>query len=96
MIGVFAFYNYRVYNTQYHEWLSERNELALKIRECSEKADVLDENVVFVTESGDRFHSYGCQYIRGKSTTHWFVEDAIREGYLPCSVCREENMFWIQ
>ena len=43
---------------------------------------------VYVTQSGEKYHYAGCQYIRGKDNLSEMTEaEAIGEGYEPCSVC---------
>lgn len=46
-----------------------------------------ESNAVIVTKSGEKYHTYWCQYIEGKDFTIYNVENAIRRGYEPCSVC---------
>lgn len=44
------------------------------------------ENVVYITDTGSKFHSSGCQYLYNSS--HEIDRDeAIAEGYSPCSKC---------
>ncbi len=49
-----------------------------------------DNETVYVTKDGDKFHKAGCQYIRDKE---WLLEltpqQAIDAGYTPCKVCYE-------
>lgn len=42
---------------------------------------------VIVTAYGEKYHTYGCQYIQGKSFWIYNTEAAISIGYGPCSVC---------
>ncbi len=42
--------------------------------------------VVYVTKTGEKYHSEGCRYLK-KSKIEKSLEDAIDEGYEPCSVC---------
>ena len=46
-----------------------------------------ENNAVIVTQSGEKYHTYWCQYIEGKDFTIYNVESAVRRGYEPCSVC---------
>lgn len=45
------------------------------------------DGAVIVTEYGTKYHTYGCQYLDGKTYWIYNVELAIYEGYTPCSVC---------
>ena len=42
-----------------------------------------------VTESGEKYHRYGCQYVEN-ATSFWIynIEAAEGRGYEPCSVCK--------
>ena len=42
---------------------------------------------VMITETGSKYHRYGCQYVEGRTYWIYNVELAIYEGYTPCSVC---------
>lgn len=44
------------------------------------------ENTVYVTRTGKKFHRAGCRYLRYSSMAI-NRDEAIREGYTPCSVC---------
>lgn len=41
---------------------------------------------VYVTRTGKKYHRYGCQYLR-KSCIPISLDDAINQGYTPCSKC---------
>ena len=41
---------------------------------------------VFVTNTGTKYHVYGCSYL-SKSCNLRTLEDAVREGYTACSRC---------
>lgn len=45
------------------------------------------EIIVYITESGDKYHSDGCQYIR-KSKIPISLEEAKDKGYTPCKRCK--------
>jgi len=50
------------------------------------------ETIVFVTESGTRYHRETCQYLwHSKIPKTLYI--AIIEGYLPCSVCEPPQLF---
>lgn len=44
------------------------------------------EVIVYITKSGEKYHSEGCQYLR-KSCIEITLEDAKARGYEPCSKC---------
>jgi hypothetical protein len=47
---------------------------------------------VIVTKSGTKYHAKDCQYVAGKTDTRTLpIEEAKKEGYDPCSVCRPEE-----
>lgn len=46
-----------------------------------------EENAVFVTESGWKYHRKDCQYVNWEKFWIYNVENAIYKGYSPCSVC---------
>ncbi|WP_051542237.1 ComEC/Rec2 family competence protein [Clostridium lundense] len=46
-----------------------------------------NEQTVYVTRTGSKYHSGGCQYLR-KSQIPMKKSDAISQGYSPCSKCR--------
>jgi hypothetical protein len=48
--------------------------------------EIQTSEVVYVTDSGEKYHSDGCQYL-SKSKNAISLEDAIAEGYTPCSKC---------
>lgn len=41
---------------------------------------------VYVTNSGKKYHNAGCRYL-SKSENSISLDDAISEGYEPCSIC---------
>ena len=41
---------------------------------------------VYITKTGEKYHSYGCQYLR-QSCIAIDKDDAIAQGYSPCSKC---------
>ena len=42
--------------------------------------------VVYVTKTGEKYHSGNCSYLR-KSKIEKSLSDAVNEGYEPCSRC---------
>jgi Putative zinc-finger len=59
--------------------------------EMSQPARRMPQQLVAVVEGGKTFHVPGCPYMHGK---HRMVtpEEAIREGYTPCSRCMSEAL----
>lgn len=56
--------------------------------ELSYKADFVDEYVRFVTEAGEKYHRYECQYIKNAPTIYYiFIDDPGLSYYSPCSEC---------
>ena len=54
------------------------------VTDTAEEAPV--EVVVYVTKTGEKYHSDGCQYLR-KSQISISLDDARASGYTPCSKC---------
>ncbi len=55
----------------------------------AEEAPVTNKNIgveVHITETGKKYHSAGCQYLK-KSDIPISLEDAKNRGYEPCSKC---------
>lgn len=46
-----------------------------------------DSDTVYITETGSKFHKWGCQYL-GDSAIPISRGEAIEKGYTPCSVCK--------
>lgn len=69
--------------------LSTIKELNDENFDLSKKADFLDEHICFTTktDSGYRYHKYGCYHLDNRDTYYWFIEDARREGYTACLDC---------
>lgn len=45
-----------------------------------------DETVVYINNSGKKYHKQFCQYVKSNSVT-MFLTDAQRSGYSACSTC---------
>ncbi len=44
--------------------------------------------IYYITETGKKYHTAGCRYIKNKDNIQGIsLEDAIGQGYDPCSVC---------
>lgn len=52
-----------------------------------EELDFWQNHAVIVTEYGEKYHTFGCQYIKGSSFWIYNSEAAKSRGYEPCSVC---------
>lgn len=72
--------NYEQIKEQYSNVRSERNEMRSELNFWQDYA-------VMVTEHGEKYHTYGCQYVEGRTFWIYNVEAAISRGYEPCSVC---------
>ena len=72
--------NYEQIKNQYSNVRSERNEMRSELNFWKDYA-------VVVTEHGEKYHTYGCQYVEGREFWIYNVEAAISRGYEPCSVC---------
>lgn len=72
----------------YQQRLSERVEqLNEIISEQKEELFFWEDYAVIVTEEGEKYHTYGCQYIQGKGFLIYNIGTATQSGYEPCSVC---------
>jgi hypothetical protein len=43
--------------------------------------------IVYITKTGEKYHRENCQYLR-QSKIEISLDDAIKNGYDPCSVCK--------
>jgi len=43
--------------------------------------------IVYITKTGTKYHGEGCQFLR-KSKIPISLEEWVRKGYTPCSVCK--------
>lgn len=70
-------------DVEYNTRLEEAKRL---INSINTQSNTYSEKYVYVTESGSKYHEYGCNTI--KSTPHKMeLETAINKGYAPCKVC---------
>lgn len=51
------------------------------------KPSVAAKAIVYITDSGSKYHAAGCSYLKN-SSTEIELDDAISEGYTPCSRCK--------
>lgn len=72
--------NYERLKEQYNDIRSQKNEMQSEL-------NFWQDHAVIVTEYGEKYHTYGCQYIKGRDFWIYNVEAAIGMGYTPCSVC---------
>lgn len=57
--------------------------------EVESEPEIVDDDisvVVYITETGEKYHSGGCRYL-SKSKIEITLENAINRGYTPCSKC---------
>ena len=59
----------------------------IEIARVSSRAMFLDQHIAIVTESGTKYHAYGCHHIQGKSFWAYNIEQAESMGYSPCIDC---------
>ncbi len=48
------------------------------------------EQTVYITDTGNKYHSYGCKYL-SESSTAVQLDYALKQGYTPCSVCNAQT-----
>lgn len=58
-----------------------------EIEELNQELSFWKEYAVIVTREGEKYHTYGCQYIKGKDFWIYNKENAVLQGYEPCSIC---------
>lgn len=46
-----------------------------------------EDTIVYITETGSKFHRWGCQYLK-ESAIPISRKEAIEQGYTPCKVCK--------
>lgn len=46
-----------------------------------------DDSIVYITETGSKFHRWGCQYL-DQSAIPISRKEAIEQGYTACKVCK--------
>lgn len=46
---------------------------------------------VYVTKSGDKYHLEGCRHLRLRSKIPISIANAIEEGYEPCKTCKPDQ-----
>lgn len=66
-----------------------RDQLRDTVYEYSDEINFWRSHVVITTEFGEKYHTYGCQYIKN-SDILWFMNVGVARvrGYEACSVCR--------
>ena len=72
--------NYERLKEQYNDIRSQKNEMQSELNFWQDYA-------VITTEYGEKYHTYGCQYIEGRDFWIYNIAAAIGRGYEPCSVC---------
>nr|DAU59774.1 MAG TPA: DNA methyl phosphotriester repair domain protein [Caudoviricetes sp.] len=71
----------------YHHARAEKDMYKEKYDSIKYEIVFWQDHAVIVTEYGEKYHTYGCQYIKGRDFWIYNVEAAIGMGYTPCSVC---------
>jgi len=57
------------------------------VEKTSIKQNAVSAQTVFITKSGTKYHTSGCNYLKS-SKFSITLEEAIDRGYTPCSVCK--------
>lgn len=71
----------------YDEMKASRDNYRNKFNNVVDELSFWGNYAVIVTETGEKYHTYGCQYVEGRSFWIYNVDAAISRGYEPCSVC---------
>lgn len=50
-----------------------------------------DYKIVYITKNGDKYHRENCIHIKYHDKIAISIEDALKNGYLPCSVCLPDD-----
>lgn len=50
-------------------------------------SDVSNNDMVYITKSGGKYHKANCYYIRNRNTIEVTVDEAKGQGYEPCAIC---------
>lgn len=58
--------------------------VVLFLTACSSSLDT--SRIVYVTETGEKYHRSDCQYLKGGSI-EIYLDEATSRGYTACSVC---------
>lgn len=61
---------------------------AEEIKEASQKQK---EITVYITKTGSKYHRTGCRFLSKSKITISF-EEAVKKGYMPCSVCKPPKL----
>lgn len=57
------------------------------------REDGIKSQLVYVTQSGEKYHNEWCRYVHNPSIEFAMpLEQAVEEGYEPCSVCNPPRM----
>lgn len=57
-----------------------------KCREAAANSSASPETIVYITDSGKKYHQENCRSLK-KSKTSISLSDAIAKGYEPCKIC---------
>ena len=72
---------------RYHTVTRQVDNLADLMSERDKERLFWKDYAVIVTETGEKYHTYGCQYIQGREFWIYNIDAAIDMGYEPCSEC---------
>lgn len=65
----------------------KNNDLSAKVNKYEDAYNFYYNYAVLVTESGEKYHRYDCQYVQGRSFWIYNIDAAKGMGYEPCSAC---------
>lgn len=73
-------YNYEITKLHYEDAKEQ-------VESYRNKAAYLDRNVVFTTDTGEKYHKYDCWHLNGNHKNMWSIYNAERAGYEECLDC---------
>lgn len=68
------------------DWPAEEEDDVASDDSCEEEFAAESEDVVYITDTGEKYHRDGCRYL-SQSQHDTTVSKAAAAGYTPCSVC---------
>lgn len=61
----------------------------IKVKEAPAQEKSNKNDIVYITNTGDRYHRAGCRFLESKAPIN--REDAINRGYTPCKTCKPDS-----
>lgn len=65
----------------------ELRDISKELNDMSRELSFWRRYAVIVKRTGEKYHTYGCQYVEGREFWIYNIEAAEGMGYEPCSVC---------